>query len=151
MNIAQELAGGMPTANLLTGLGIDEVFSRADSLGPKSFVTDALGTTVALTDSGGSVRTSYTYEPYGNTTVSGEANANATQYSGRENDGTGLYYYRARYYDPGSSRFVTEDPIGFAGGNNIYAYVGGNPISLRDSRGLDNPGMGRTACGQSER
>jgi len=99
-------------------------------------VTDALGSTVVLTDGSGVVKTSYAYEPYGNTTASGEANTNAAQYSGRENDGTGLYYYRARYYHPGVSRFVAENPIGLAGGNNLYAYVEGSPISYDDPFGL---------------
>jgi len=139
-NAVQELAGGAPSANLLTGLGIDEVFSRTDSLGTRSFVTDALGSTVALTDGSGAVKTSYAYEPYGNITASGEVNANSAQYTGRENDNTGLYYYRARYYHPGFSRFVEKDPIGLAGGNNLYAYVEGNPFSLRGSTGLASDG-----------
>jgi RHS repeat-associated protein len=45
--------------------------------------------------------------------------------------------YRARYYDPVRSRFVNEDPIGFAGGSNFYLYAGGNPIILVDPLGLD--------------
>lgn len=49
---------------------------------------------------------------------------------------TGLYYYRARYYDPASGRFVSEDPIGFEGGMNLYEYVGDNPANLRDPFGL---------------
>ena len=144
LNVVQELnASNTVTANLLTGLGVDQTFSRTDTaLGARSFLTDALGNTVALTDSTRTVKTSYTYEPYGATTMNGESNNSATQYTGRENDGTGLYYYRARYYHPGFGRFVSEDPIGFAGGFNVYAYVGGNPIGLRDPRGLDNPGMG---------
>lgn len=136
LNMAQELASGTPTANLLTGLGIDEDYSRTDSLGLRSFVTDALGSTVALIDASGAVKTSYAYEPYGNITAAGEANANLVQYTGRQNDGTGLYYYRARYYHPGFGRFVSEDPIGLAGGGNLYAYVGGNPISYNDPLGL---------------
>jgi RHS repeat-associated protein len=69
---------------------------------------------------------------------SGAANDNAFQYTGRENDGTGLYYYRARYYDPETGRFISQDPIGFAGGINQYAYVGGNPISFVDPYGLNS-------------
>jgi len=58
--------------------------------------------------------------------------------TGRENDGTGLYYYRARYYSPTLQRFISEDPIGFAGGDvNFYAYVGNNPIRYIDPRGLE--------------
>lgn len=45
-------------------------------------------------------------------------------------------YYRARYYDSQVGRFISEDPIGFRGGIDLYAYVGNNPIDLRDPRGL---------------
>ncbi|WP_256260761.1 RHS repeat-associated core domain-containing protein [Burkholderia sp. NFPP32] len=75
------------------------------------------------------------YEPYGNPSATGETNTNTAQYTGRENDGTGLYYYRARYYQPRVGRFVSEDPIGLNGGSNLYAYVGGNPINLIDPTG----------------
>ncbi|WP_175884245.1 RHS repeat-associated core domain-containing protein [Burkholderia sp. BCC0044] len=81
------------------------------------------------------MKTSYTYEPYGNTSATGEANANVAQYTGRENDGAGLYYYRARYYHPGISRFVAEDSIGLAAGANLYAYVSGNPVLFVDPNG----------------
>ncbi len=135
-NVVQELAGSAPTANLLTGLRADEIYNRTDALGSRNFVTDALGSTVALTDAGGAIKTSYVYEPYGNTSASGEVNSNPVQYTGRENDGTGLYYYRARYYLPGFSRFASEDSIGLATGANLYAYVNGDPINLVDPFGL---------------
>ena len=65
---------------------------------------------------------------------------NPFQYTARESDTeTGLYYYRARYYDPTNGRFVSEDPIGFAGGANFYAYVGDSPTSLIDPSGLCPP------------
>ena len=136
INPVQELSGATPTANLLTGLGIDEVFTRTDNSGIKTLVADALGNTLALTDATGTILTQYSHEPYGNTTLSGAIDANSFQYTGRENDGTGLYYYRARYYDPKLSRFISSDPIGLAGGINTYSYVKGNPISFRDPRGL---------------
>lgn len=58
-------------------------------------------------------------------------------YTGREMDyETGLYYYRARYYDPKVGRFITKDPIGFGGSDvNLYVYVGNNPINLVDPTG----------------
>jgi RHS repeat-associated protein len=49
---------------------------------------------------------------------------------------SGFYYNRYRYYDPQQGRYVTQDPIGFSGGLNLYAYVGGNPLSYIDPLGL---------------
>jgi len=72
---------------------------------------DALGSVIALTDETGAIKTQYTYDPFGNVTVSGESSDNPFQYTGRENDGTGLYYYRARYYSPELQRFISEDPL----------------------------------------
>jgi RHS repeat-associated protein len=56
--------------------------------------------------------------------------------SGRENDGTGLYFYRARYYNPSLQRFVSEDPIGLTAGPNLYAYGLNSPVDLNDPSGL---------------
>ena len=87
---------------MLTGLGIDEYFARTDSSGTMAFLRDALGSTIGLVNSAGGIDTSYTgacpersrREPFGNTTISGPS-ANAFQFTGRENDGTGLYFHRA--------------------------------------------------------
>ncbi|MHB8404395.1 MAG: RHS repeat-associated core domain-containing protein [Gammaproteobacteria bacterium] len=136
LNMEQELSGTTPTANYLTGANIDEVFSRSTSGATQSYLTDNLGSTLALTNSAGAISTSYSYEPYGNTTASGASSTNALQYTGRENDGDGLYYYRARYYNPAYGRFVSEDPIGFGGGLNAYAYNAGNPMNYMDPFGL---------------
>jgi RHS repeat-associated protein len=137
LNPVQELASGTPTANLLTGLGIDEYFSRTDIAGTRSFLPDALGSTLALTDSVGTIQTEYTYEPFGNMTVTGASSTNPFQYTGRENDGTELYHYRARYYHPVLQRFISEDPIGFAGGDsNLYGYVSNDPVNGTDPSGL---------------
>jgi RHS repeat-associated protein len=95
-----------------------------------------LGSTLALADASGTVQTQYTFEPFGATTTSGSTSANATQYAGRENDGTGLYFYRARYYHPKLGRFISEDPLGFGGGDlNLYAYVGNGPVNHSDPMG----------------
>ena len=140
VNPVQEKAGATVTANLLTGLGIDEFFTRTDGVGVRSHLPDAVGSTVALGDSTGTLQTQYTYEPFGYTTQTGQASTNSYKYTGREEDGTGLYYYRARYYYPRLQRFLSEDPIGFASGDfNLYAYVGGNSISRTDPSGLFSP------------
>jgi RHS repeat-associated protein len=135
-NIVQELSGTTPTANLLTG-GIDEVFTRTDSSGSADFLRDALGSTLALTNSSGSTLAQYAYEPFGNTFVTSGTSANPYEYTGRENDGTGVYFYRARYYNPQFQRFVSQDPIGFGGGLNVYRYAADSPISFIDPFGLN--------------
>jgi RHS repeat-associated protein len=136
----QELSGSTVTANLLGGLAVDEHFLRTDASGPANFLTDPLGSTVALADSTGAVQTSYTYEPFGNTTASGTATTNPYQYTGRENDATGLYYFRARYYSAALQRFTSQDPIGFAGGINLYGYAANDPVSYIDPLGLGKRG-----------
>jgi len=137
LNPVQELQGGAPSGNLLTGRR-DEYFARTDSGNNVStFVQDALGSTIGLVGSGQSIGTSYTYEPFGATTSAGAANGNSYQFTGRENDGTSLYNYRARYYSPTLQRFLSQDPIGFAGGDaNLYGYVWENPTNWIDPNGL---------------
>jgi RHS repeat-associated protein len=96
------------------------------------------------------VPTSYTYEPHGKTTVAGTASANFFGFTGRENDSTGtlsLYNYRIGSYSPALQRFLTEDPIGLAGGDvNLYAYVGNSPTNFIDPLGLEREG-GDGGCG----
>jgi RHS repeat-associated protein len=130
------------------GLGIDERFTRTKSGVTSTYLADLLGSTVALADSTGAVATSYGYDPYGVTSQTGAANDNQYQFTGRQNDGFGLYYYRARYYNPGWGRFVSEDPIGTAGGINLYGYAGGAPSRYRDPSGLYYfiPGPGVLGC-----
>jgi RHS repeat-associated protein len=127
---------GTEATGYLTGLALDEVYRRSTPTGSHDVLTDALGSILGLADSSQAITTSYTYEPYGGTTVQGAASTNPVQYTGRENDGTGLYYYRNRYYSPLLSRFVQSDPIGLQGGINTYAYVGSNPLSYVDPLGL---------------
>ncbi len=144
-DIIRESVGATP-ADYLRGLGIDEPLSRIESAGKIHYVPDALGSSFALSDDGGTVTTSYTYGPFGQTQASGAASANAFQYTGRENDGTGLYYYRARYYHPGLSRFIGEDPLGLQRGINLYEYVMNNPTGYTDPFGLDL-GVDPDSCG----
>ena len=145
-NPVQELdASDTPSANLLTGAQIDEYFQRSDSVGARSYLSDNLGSTLALTDATGAIQTQYAYEPFGNTTTSGASSFNSYQYTGRENDATGLYYYRARYYSPTLQRFIAQDPIGFGGGYaNLYAYSNQDPIDGSDPLGLCK--KGRKPC-----
>jgi RHS repeat-associated protein len=137
LNPVQELSSGTPTANLLTGLAVDELFTRTDGAGVRNYLTDALASSVALADGSGTIQTAYTYEPFGETTTSGAATSSAYAFTTRESDGTGLYFYRARYYDPTVKRFLSEDPIGFeAGDANVYSYVFNGPTLWTDPSGM---------------
>jgi RHS repeat-associated protein len=135
-NSTQELSGTTPIANIWTG-GTDEFFQRTDSNGTVVPITDALGSVIALADGSGNLTTQYSYDPFGSTTVSGAASGKTSQYTGRENEGNGLYFYRARYYSPLLGRFVNEDPMGFGAGVNFYAYALDSPTNLVDPFGLE--------------
>lgn len=139
-DVVQEMSGGAVSATYLRGLNVDEPFVRQSS-GAEYYHTDALGSVLALSNSSGVPVTSYAYEPFGKNSVSG-ASANPFQFTGRENDGTGLYYYRARYYNPQLGRFLNEDPHRFGGGDvNLFAYANNNPINLSDPSGLLSTGF----------
>lgn len=100
------------------------------------YQADGLGSITSLTNSMGKTISTYVYKAFGATTAN-EGAFNPFRYTGREQDPeTGLYYYRARYYDPSIGRFISEDPIGFGGGENFYRYVENNPTNSIDPTGL---------------
>ncbi|WP_236905562.1 RHS repeat-associated core domain-containing protein [Collimonas arenae] len=146
INVVQELNAtnvdnSLPVnvrASYISG-GVDEVFAQLMGSGASasinSYLSDVQGSTLRLADATGNKVVDYTYDPYGNTTADAIVN-NPFQYTGRENDNNGLYYYRARYYSPAVGRFISSDPIGLAGGINTYTYVGGNPVDFSDPLGL---------------
>src|SRR6185503_5124846 len=117
------------------GPSIDEPLAREDQAGALSYYhADGLGSIVANTDSVGSVSSRIGYDPWGNIE---SGTPTSYGFTGREWDGeTGLWYYRARYYDARTGRFVSEDPIGFGGGGNFFTYVNNRPQSLTDPLGL---------------
>jgi RHS repeat-associated protein len=135
-DVVKEQQGG--GAVKILGGGLDQFFARTDGSGTASYISDALGSTVALTDSSGVVQTEYTYEPFGSSLVSGAASNNRSLYTAREEDGAGLYYYRNRYYSSNLHRFISEDPKEFGGGSlNLYEYVANSPINYTDPYGLE--------------
>jgi len=126
---------------LITGLALDDAIARVSRVQGltqmRTYVSDALGSVLAQTTQAQAVDSGYAYSPYGETMALGvDATGSPIQYTGRENDGTGLYFYRMRYYDPVLKRFISRDPIGLAGGMNEFGYVGGDPISRIDPSGL---------------
>jgi len=137
-DIVQEIENGIVSANYIGTLNIDEPLARIQSDGMiRYYQQDALGSVIVLTDESGNVKTTYSYDPFGHVTLSGEASDNPFQFAGRENDGTGLLYERNRYYSYELHRYISQDPIGLAGGDvNLYVRVGNNPVNWVDPRGL---------------
>ena len=138
-NVIEELDGaGNLLARYTQGAGMDEPLAMYPGLTTSYFHADGLGSITSLTDGVGQVAASYVYDSFGKLTASAGAVTNPFQYTGREFDSeTGLYYYRARYYDPVTGRFLSEDPIRFLGGADFYVYVGNAPTRYRDPFGRD--------------
>jgi RHS repeat-associated protein len=101
---------------------------------------DGLGSVTSLSNAAGALAQNYTFDSFGKQTASTGSLTNPFQYTGRESDSeTGLYYYRARYYDPGVGRFISQDPMAFRGGENFYVYAYNNVVNLDDPFGLCPP------------
>jgi RHS repeat-associated protein len=101
------------------------------------FTYNAVGHTVALTDTLGTPTKTDLYEAFGNITSSTGASANNRLANTKERDASiGLDNHGFRYYDPEIGRYISRDPIGYGDGLNVYAYVHNNPINFYDPLGL---------------
>jgi RHS repeat-associated protein len=134
--VEERLSGGATgTTTYFHGPGVDQHLAQDQGGTVSYFAADHLGSVTDITTSAGAISLTRRYDPWGNL-LSG-ASTGGYAFTGREWDAeTGLYYYRARYYDPRMGRFIAEDPIRFDGGVNFYAYVGGNPLAFTDPLGL---------------
>jgi RHS repeat-associated protein len=111
-------------------------------------LADGTNSTVGLVNSSGSLATQFTYEPFGRTTFSGSGTANLYRFAGRELDATGLYFMRARYYNPILQRFLSPDPLGFGGGStDLYGYAFNSPTNFIDPLGFSAAGTAFGAIG----
>ncbi|KQC11076.1 MAG: hypothetical protein APR62_10650 [Smithella sp. SDB] len=104
---------------------------------------NGVGSTIAMTNSSKAIVSKYSYDAFGNITNKLENTNLLNQpftYVGQHGvmtEPNGFYYMKARYYDPTVGRFISEDPIGFDGGQvNLLAYVGNNPVNGIDPSGL---------------
>lgn len=118
------------------GPGIDDPIVWYEGSGTSDrrwLLQDRLGSVIAVTNGSGAASSINSYDEYG---VPGSSNAGRFQYTGQmwisEAD---LYHYKARAYAPSLGRFLQSDPILQAGGMNIYAYVGNDPVNATDPSG----------------
>ena len=116
--------------------GIDNFLAMLRSGTTTYFHADALGSVTSLSNTAGSLAKTYTYDSFGKLTASTGTLTNPVQYTAREFDSeTGLNYYRTRYYDPNTGRFLSEDPVSFDSGINFYRYVTNSPVNATDPSG----------------
>ena len=112
-------------------------FDAAGSWKPAIYHHDHVMSVTGISTHTGAVQEQIAYGAFGNVlSDTATATTNTLRYTGREADiDTGLYYYRARYYDNSIGRFISEDPLGFKAGINFYIYVGNNPVNYNDPSG----------------
>jgi RHS repeat-associated protein len=125
---------------------IDEPLAELRSGTTSYYQADGLGSVTSLSSSTGALANTYTYDSFGNVTASTGSLTNRFEYTGREFDSEiGIYYYRARYYDPNAGRFTSEDPTRFGIKSrpairtvspDFYSYVANNPLKGIDPTGL---------------
>ncbi len=148
LNLVQELnAAGSVIASYVYDR-LDRPISMTRGNTTYYYLYDHLGSVVGLSDGANSLVATYRYDPWGNVIASGGSNPallNPFRFTGREWDAeSGLYYYRARYYDPQIGRFLSQDPLHLVtAGTHGYAYAGNNPLRNVDPSGLLEVGWRR--------
>jgi RHS repeat-associated protein len=137
-NVIEETnSSGAAVARYLQTQKIDEPLAMLRGGTTSYYEVDGLGSVTSLSSPAGVLAQTYTLDSFGNQTASTGSLTNPFRYTGREFDTeTSLHYYRRRYYDQTTGRFLSEDPIGFAGGKDFYPYVANNPVKRKDPLGL---------------
>jgi RHS repeat-associated protein len=149
--LEEQTPAGTSLATYVYGNYVDEMLAM-DRVGTFYYHQDSLWSVGAITNAAGDVVERYRYDAYGCADVRDAAGGsvppnawgtprsvigNGFTFTGRQLDEeTGLYYYRARYYDCFKGRFLQRDPLGYVNGMNLYEYVGSNPINRLDPLGL---------------
>jgi RHS repeat-associated protein len=143
-------SAGAVVARYSDGLNIDEPLAMLRSAATNYYHADGLGSVTSLSNAAGALAQTYTFDSFGKQTASSGSLTNPFQYTARESDAeTGLYYYRARYYDPAVGRFLSEDRLrSVSGPLNFYGYVENSTPNLLDPTGLcpSNPNGDKSKC-----
>jgi RHS repeat-associated protein len=136
--IVEEQDGSAGTqATYVYGNYVDEVLTMDRGGQTYYYHQNALWSVEAITNSTAAVVERYAYDAYGAPTTSPSAIGNPYLFTGRQLDAeTGLYFYRARYYDPVKGRFIQRDPLEYVDGMNLYEYVASNPLAFIDPLGI---------------
>ncbi|MFT3808425.1 MAG: RHS repeat-associated core domain-containing protein [Micropepsaceae bacterium] len=145
--VAEYDGSGALLRRYVPGAGVDETLVWYEGSGTtdrRYLFTDERGSVIAITDAAGSSIGTNTYDEYGRP---GATNMGRFQYTGQAYiPELNLYYYKARFYSADLKRFLQPDPIGYAGGMNLYAYVGGDPVNFTDPSGMLASSKGNTQC-----
>ena len=147
-NLLEEVdSSGNVLARYTDTRGLDEQLSELRAGTTSYYEADGLGSITSLSNSSGALAQTYTYDSFGNQTASSGSLTNSFRYAGREFDTeTNMYYSRARYLDPSTGRFLSEDPIRYAGGSvNFYPYAGNDPVDYIDAFGT-SPTCDKPKC-----
>ena len=127
-------------------LGTDQPYATGVRTQVYFAQTDPLGNVVALTDTAKVAQRTYVYDDWGRLVGGADPGGFSSKdrvwwkgalWLGPEAE---LYYMRARWYEAGTGRFLSEDPVGLAGGVNPYVYAGSEPVNGSDPSGTCNSG-----------
>ena len=139
------------TMRYLYGLAVDQIIARTSSSGVTAwYMTDQLGSVRDVVSTSGTVLDHIVYGSFGNIiSQTNSSNGDRFLFTGMEYDATtGIYYDHARYYDPTTGRFVSQDPKGFAAGDaNLYRYARNSPAGAEDPSGLQPPPANQWSLG----
>ncbi|MER7719673.1 RHS repeat-associated core domain-containing protein [Streptomyces flaveolus] len=148
IGLAAETTAGVDTGFVREPAGTLNSMTRSGKA--YYYLTDAIGSVVALADETGTKVNTYSYSPRGVTRAGTTEKAGVSQpyrFAGAHEDPTGLYHLGARYYDTNIGRFTQPDPSGQE--KNPYLYAEGDPVNRIDPSGLFSLGEGLTRAGQA--
>jgi len=128
---------GNVLARYTQGREIDESLAMFRSGTASYYEHDGVNSITSLSNGTAAPANTYTFDSFGELTASTGSITNPSQYTGREFDPeTRINYYRERYFDPSSGRFLSEDPLRFKTATNFYPYAANNPLRFNDPMGL---------------